>query len=69
MAFETNADGSTKRIFLQLSGFNGFTTIDFATHTLGAEIKFNWGARGLKAQITIPADPRRFTLPAGGTKT
>jgi two-component system CheB/CheR fusion protein len=30
--------------------------------TLGAEIKFNWGARGLKAQITIPADPRRFTI-------
>jgi YVTN family beta-propeller protein len=39
MAFETNADGSTKRIFLQLSGFNGFTTIDFATHQLGPEIK------------------------------
>src|SRR3989475_7748355 len=39
MAFDTNADGSTKRIFLQLSGFNGFTTIDFATHALGAEIK------------------------------
>jgi YVTN family beta-propeller protein len=39
MAFETNADGSTKRIFLQLSGFNGFTTIDFATRQLGPEIK------------------------------
>src|SRR5438093_7203330 len=39
MAFDTNDDGSTKRIFLQLSGFNGFTTIDFATHALGAEIK------------------------------
>src|SRR5215831_20764234 len=35
MAFETSADGSTKRIFLQISGFNGFTTIDFATHKLG----------------------------------
>ena len=34
-----NADGSTKRIFLQISGFNGFTTIDFATHQLGPEIK------------------------------
>src|SRR5438477_319784 len=31
MAFDTNADGSTKRIFVQLSGFNGFITIDFAT--------------------------------------
>jgi YVTN family beta-propeller protein len=39
MTFDTNPDGSTKRIFLQLSGFNGFTTIDFATHMLGAEIK------------------------------
>src|SRR5438874_3825086 len=39
MAFDTNQDGSTKRIFLQLSGFNGFTTIDFATHQLGPEIK------------------------------
>ena len=32
MAFETNADGSTKRIFVQLSNFNGFLTVDFATH-------------------------------------
>src|SRR5919204_2465938 len=39
MAFDTNPDGSTKRIFVQLSGFNGFTTIDFATHQLGPEVK------------------------------
>jgi YVTN family beta-propeller protein len=39
MTFDTNADGSTRRIFLQLSGFNGFTTIDFATHKLGEEVK------------------------------
>ncbi len=32
MAFETNADGSTKRIFIELSNFNGFLTVDFATH-------------------------------------
>ena len=32
MAFEKNADGSTKRIFVQLSDFNGFAVIDFATH-------------------------------------
>ena len=31
MAFATNADGSTKWIFAQLSGFNGFAVIDFAT--------------------------------------
>src|SRR5262252_5693879 len=39
MAFDTNPDGSTKRIFVQLSGFNGFTSIDFPTHKLGEEIK------------------------------
>src|SRR5881396_1218557 len=39
MAFETNADGSTKRIFVQLSGFNGFVPIDFATHALGEDVK------------------------------
>ena len=39
MMFDTNADGSTKRIFVQLSGFNGFVPIDFATHALGTEVK------------------------------
>jgi YVTN family beta-propeller protein len=32
MAFETNADGSTKRMFVQLTEFNGFAVVDFATH-------------------------------------
>jgi YVTN family beta-propeller protein len=32
MAFDTNPDGSTKRIFVELSNFNGFITVDFATH-------------------------------------
>src|SRR5712671_9640 len=32
MAFEKNPDGSTKRIFVQLSDFNGFAVVDFATH-------------------------------------
>jgi YVTN family beta-propeller protein len=30
MAFDTNPDGSTKRIFIELSNFNGFVTVDFA---------------------------------------
>ncbi len=34
VAFETNADGSTKRIFLQVSNINGFQTVDFATHKI-----------------------------------
>lgn len=31
MAIEANADGSTKRIFAQISGFHGFVAVDFAT--------------------------------------
>jgi YVTN family beta-propeller protein len=30
ITFETNADGSTKRIFVQLSDFHGFAIVDFA---------------------------------------
>jgi len=39
MAFESNADGSTKRIFVQLSEFNGFAVVDFATHKEVARIE------------------------------
>ncbi len=39
MAFETNDDGSTRRIFVQLSGFNGFAVVDFARHEQVAQIK------------------------------
>jgi YVTN family beta-propeller protein len=31
MAFEQNADGSTRRIFVQLTELNGFAVVDFAT--------------------------------------
>jgi len=31
MTFSTNPDGSTKWIFVQLTGFNGFAVVDFAT--------------------------------------
>ena len=39
MAFEQNADGSTKRMFVQLTELNGFAVIDFATHTEVARIE------------------------------
>ncbi|MCC7243701.1 MAG: hypothetical protein IT180_17400 [Acidobacteria bacterium] len=31
MAFDTNADGSTKHIYVQLSNFHGFAVVDFAS--------------------------------------
>ncbi len=39
MAFEANPDGSTKRIFVQLSELNGFAVVDFAKHAEVARIK------------------------------
>src|SRR6266852_3760612 len=39
MAFETNPDGSTGRIFVQLSGFHGFAVVDFAKRAEVARIK------------------------------
>jgi len=47
MAFEPNPDGSTRRIFVQLSGLNGFAVVDFAK-------------RAQVARITLPAEPNGF---------
>jgi YVTN family beta-propeller protein len=44
IAFESAADGSTSRLFVQLSGVHGFAVIDFKTHR---EI----------ARVQLPADP------------
>src|SRR5580700_8405901 len=39
MAIETNPDGSTKRVFAQLSSFNGFSVIDFTQQKEATRIK------------------------------
>jgi YVTN family beta-propeller protein len=39
MAFEANSDGSTRRIFVQLSGVNGFAVVDFAKQAEVTRIK------------------------------
>ena len=39
MAFDTNPDGSTKRIFVQLSNLNGFAVVDFDKRAEVARIK------------------------------
>ena len=39
MTFEVGPDGSTRRIFAQLSKLNGFAVVDFATHKEVARIK------------------------------
>jgi YVTN family beta-propeller protein len=56
MAFFKNPDGSTKWIFVQLSNFNGFAVVDFATHK---EIKRIQNPDLAPGKKTVPqgADP------------
>jgi YVTN family beta-propeller protein len=39
ICFETNADGSTKRMFVQLSDFHGFVTVDWASKQVVDKVK------------------------------
>src|SRR5215475_8023819 len=52
MAFETGADGATLRIFVQLSGFNGFAVVDFMKHE---EV----------ARVQLPDEPAGFGIDEG----
>jgi YVTN family beta-propeller protein len=51
MAFEVNPDGSTHRIFFQLSDFHGFAVMDFATHKEVARIKLPDGPSKLYEEL------------------
>jgi len=46
MTFDTNADGSTRRIFVQLSNYHGFVVVDFATHKEISRVKLPDGNFG-----------------------
>jgi YVTN family beta-propeller protein len=39
MAFDINSDGTTRRIFVQLSNLNGFAVVDFAKHAEVARVQ------------------------------
>jgi YVTN family beta-propeller protein len=56
MAFSANPDGSTKWIFAQLSAFNGFAVVDFATHKEIKRVK-NPDLPPGKSEIPEGADP------------
>jgi YVTN family beta-propeller protein len=56
IAFETNADGSTRRAFAQLTNFNGFAVLDFAT-------------RKEVARVTYPDVSREMQTPGHGGNT
>jgi YVTN family beta-propeller protein len=56
MTFSRNPDGSTKWIFVQLSDFNGFAVVDFATHKEINRIQ-NPDLLPGKSKVTQGADP------------
>jgi YVTN family beta-propeller protein len=60
MAIETNPDGSTRRIFAQLSDLNGFAVIDFAERKEVARIELP------KAAKDFETDAGRNTSPSHG---
>ena len=56
IAMSTNPDGSTKFLFVQMTGFNGFAVIDFATHEEIKRIQ-NPDIPAGRAPVTAGADP------------
>src|SRR5260370_6702900 len=54
MAIEANPDGSTKRIFIQMSNLNGFSVVDFAE-------------RKEVTKVPLPEPPQEFDH--GGYRT
>ena len=50
MTFEVGADGSTRRVFAQLSNFNGFAVVDFAARKEIEKIKLPDEPTGFGAQ-------------------
>jgi YVTN family beta-propeller protein len=57
MAFETSPDGSTKRIFVELSNFNGFVTVDFATRKVVDKIPMPEVAASEKTTAGLQGSP------------
>jgi YVTN family beta-propeller protein len=53
MTFSTNPDGSTKWIFTQLTGFNGFAVVDFVTR------------KEIRRVGNPPLPPGKMTVPQG----
>ena len=49
MAFDWNADGSTRNMYVQLSNVHGFAVVDFATHKEITRIKFPDEPKGFGA--------------------
>jgi YVTN family beta-propeller protein len=60
MTIEANDDGSTKRIFVQMSDYNGFAVVDFATRKEVIKIRLP------DAAAEFETDAERATAPSHG---
>jgi len=60
MAIEAGPDGATRRIFVQLSDFNGFTVVDFAKRQEVARVELP------KSATEFETDAGRSTAPSHG---
>ena len=68
MAFETNPDGSTKRMFVQLSELNGFAVVDFATQKETQRIDLPKLGPGKKPVLTGGNASHGMAVTADGKK-
>jgi YVTN family beta-propeller protein len=58
LTFEANPDGTTNRIFVQLSGLNGFAVVDFAKHADVVRVKLPeqpGGFGGAEGRLATPS--------------
>src|SRR5256885_12059023 len=60
MTIESNADGSPKRVYVQMAAYDGFAVLDFKTHEEVARIKLP----DLKTGVDM--DPGREDAPSHG---
>jgi YVTN family beta-propeller protein len=60
MAIEAGPDGSTRRIFVQLSDFDGYAVVDFAARSEIARVKLP------DPSTVFETDPRRASAPSHG---
>ena len=69
MAFETNPDGSTKRVFVQLTEFNGFAVVDFATRKESHAHQASRSCRRARSPCRAAATPSHGMAVTADNKT
>jgi YVTN family beta-propeller protein len=69
VGWDTNADGSTKRLFVQLSNFHGFAVVDFATRKEVSRVTLPELPKDQQNWDTLQGSPAHGILSAPDGKT